>query len=70
MATRRCTVCNGTGSLWGTPPLIEEGGLLNDKQLSLNSEPRRDYGTDVKCWRCVGRGWMPDDEQDIGQHNG
>lgn len=70
MATRRCLACNGTGSLWGTPKLIEEGGLQDRPKAPQSDTPSNAYGTDVKCWRCAGLGYVPADRDDIGQHNG
>ena len=87
-ATRKCITCNGTGSLWGTPKLIVEGGLQSAGQsnglgvdsgtggpLGRGNGPYSDaadrsYGLDVKCWRCVGKGYVPDDERDEGDTNG
>lgn len=72
MSTRKCAVCNGTGSLWGTPKLIEEGGLVDSSvnTLPIADSARPGYGTDVPCWRCLGRGYMPQDNRDEGATNG
>lgn len=71
MSYRKCYVCAGSGSLWGTPPLIENGGLSDSKKTyRLEDTPDRSYGISVTCWRCLGIGSVADDKQDEGQHNG
>ncbi len=65
---RKCIVCNGTGNLWGTPRLLVDGGLLtsNPSKTSKTSEDSSpsNYGLNVMCWRCTGRGSVPDERQD------
>lgn len=71
MLSRKCRVCNGKGSLWGTPPLIENGGLLNSNTSKgpLSDSEVKSYGLSVTCWRCNGHG-MVHDRQDGGASNG
>ena len=68
---RTCIVCHGTGNLWGTPRLNVEGGLLssNPPKASLSDKDALDSnnGLNVPCWRCVGKGSVPDEMQDAGE---
>lgn len=83
MSTRKCMVCNGTGSMWGTPPLtvdnlpIKQGNpdfeALESGYTRLDPESytaASGYGLQVTCWQCLGKGYRPDDKQDIGDANG
>ena len=65
-----CRTCNGTGKLWGTPPLIKTQltNQVDNKHDSLNRDEGTSFGLDVTCWRCVGAGWY--NEQDAGDSNG
>ena len=64
---RKCTVCSGSGNLWGTPPNIVQGGLLNSPDKApLSDTENSSYGTSVTCWRCVGTGIVRDDRIDEG----
>lgn len=73
MSTRKCLPCNGTGILHGTPKLLVEGLVEPPKPdqrvLSRDDEPRGSYGLEIRCWRCLGKGVVPDtkDKGDAGE---
>ena len=46
------------------------GGPLGGGNGPYSEASDRSFGLDVTCWRCVGRGWMPDDKRDEGSVNG
>lgn len=86
-STRKCMTCNASGSIWGTPKLLEEGGIKSSKTDGLanirggtmgitggigpNSDaPSSSFGIQVTCWRCLGKGYVPEDTRDEGETNG
>jgi hypothetical protein len=75
MPYRFCVVCNGSGSLWGTPKLATDQLTPIHKedakeQVMPMSEGHYNYGLEVLCWRCLGKGQVPDERQDTGESNG
>lgn len=62
---RKCSVCNGKGVIWGTPPLVNtdsKGPVEHPDRPNLNDLRDNDqsYGLSVMCWRCVGKGLVQD----------
>ena len=66
---RKCRVCNGKGSTWGIPKLLNldsNGPVTHPEgpQFDQSRDSALSYGLSNTCWRCLGRGTVKDDQFD------
>ena len=55
---RKCMVCNGKGFLW----------MIPNPNIDPSADSAGSSNTGVPCWRCVGRGNVPDSyPNDVGE---
>lgn len=61
---RKCLACKGTGLMWSTPPLIEQGGLQSSNPASYpqNDDEVKGGDLEVRCWKCLGNKMVLDRE--------